>query len=142
MQIKCAQGIRKRHTKKVFQKRGLRMRTAVQIRAIRYLEEFQDQDFFLTVSYDEPHGPSLCPAPFNHMYDGFQFEHNPSFQDDLSKKKPFMQRLWAGKESVCIRKRRSIRHQMAWRYSWDVIPLPIMKSGACSIRSGRSHQMR
>lgn len=65
-------------------------------RAIRYLEEFQDQDFFLTVSYDEPHGPSLCPAPFNHMYDGFQFEHNPSFQDDLSKK-PFMQRLWAGK---------------------------------------------
>ena len=65
-------------------------------RAIRYLEEFQDQDFFLTVSYDEPHGPSLCPAPFNHMYGGFQFEHNPSFQDDLSKK-PFMQRLWAGK---------------------------------------------
>ena len=30
------------------------------------------------------------------MYDGFQFEHNPSFQDDLSKKL-FMQRLWAGK---------------------------------------------
>lgn len=38
----------------------------------------------------------LCPSPFNHMYDGFQFEHNPSFQDDLSKKL-FMQRLWAGK---------------------------------------------
>ena len=65
-------------------------------RAIRYLEEFKDQDFFLSVSYDEPHGPSLCPSPFNHMYDGFKFEHNPSFQDDLSKK-PFMQRLWAGK---------------------------------------------
>ena len=65
-------------------------------RAIRYLEEFKDQDFFLSVSYDEPHGPSLCPSPFNHMYDGFKFDHNPSFQDDLSKK-PFMQRLWAGK---------------------------------------------
>ena len=38
-------------------------------RAIAYLNEFKDQDFFLTVSYDEPHGPSLCPAPFNHMYD-------------------------------------------------------------------------
>ena len=50
----------------------------------------------LSVSYDEPHGPSLCPSPFNHMYDGFKFDHNPSFQDDLSKK-PFMQRLWAGK---------------------------------------------
>ncbi|MCI5649349.1 MAG: sulfatase-like hydrolase/transferase [Fusicatenibacter sp.] len=65
-------------------------------RAIRYLEEFKDQDFFMSVSYDEPHGPSLCPAPFNHMYDDFKFDSCPSFQDDLSKK-PFMQRLWAGK---------------------------------------------
>ena len=64
-------------------------------RAIAYLNEYKDQDFFLTVSYDEPHGPSLCPAPFNHMYDGFCFESSPSFQDDLSKK-PFMQQLWAG----------------------------------------------
>ena len=65
-------------------------------RALRYLEEFKDRDFFLSVSYDEPHDPALCPAPFNHMYDGFKFESCPSFQDDLSKK-PFMQRLWAGK---------------------------------------------
>ena len=65
-------------------------------RAIAYLNEFKDQDFFLTVSYDEPHGQSLCPAPFNHMYDGFCFESSPSFQDDLSKK-PMLQQLWAGK---------------------------------------------
>ncbi len=65
-------------------------------RAIRFLEECREEDFFLTVSYDEPHGPSLCPAPFNTMYDGFQFDDNPNFQDDLSQK-PFMQRLWAGK---------------------------------------------
>ena len=65
-------------------------------RAIAYLNEFKDQDFFLTVSYDEPHGPSLCPAPFNHMYDDFCFESSPSFQDDLSKK-PMLQQLWAGK---------------------------------------------
>ncbi|MBO5281924.1 MAG: sulfatase-like hydrolase/transferase [Lachnospiraceae bacterium] len=65
-------------------------------RAIRYLEEYRDQDFFLSVSYDEPHGPSLCPEPFNHMYDGFQFDSCPNFQDDLSQK-PFMQQLWAGK---------------------------------------------
>ena len=65
-------------------------------RAIRFLEKCREEDFFLTVSYDEPHGPSLCPAPFNTMYDGFQFEDNPNFQDDLSQK-PFMQRLWAGK---------------------------------------------
>lgn len=66
-------------------------------RAIKYLETYKDKDFFLSVSYDEPHGPSLCPAPFNHMYDGFKFDDCPNFQDDLSKK-PFMQRLWAGKK--------------------------------------------
>ena len=30
------------------------------------------------------------------MYDGFRFDSCPNFQDDLSKK-PFMQRLWSGK---------------------------------------------
>jgi len=66
-------------------------------RAVRFLEEYQDEDFFLTVSYDEPHGPSLCPAPFNRMYDGFRFEDNPGFHDSLEGK-PFMQKLWAGEE--------------------------------------------
>lgn len=65
-------------------------------RAIRFLETYGDEDFFLTVSYDEPHDPSLCPKPFNHMYDGFAFDDNPAFHDDL-KDKPLMQRLWAGK---------------------------------------------
>lgn len=65
-------------------------------RAIRFLEENHDEDFFLTVSYDEPHGPSVCPPPFCTMYQGFRFADNPNFQDDLSKK-PFMQQLWAGK---------------------------------------------
>lgn len=64
-------------------------------RALDFLEQYAGEDFFLTVSYDEPHGPCLCPAPYNTMYQGFQFEDNPNFQDDLSKK-PLMQRLWAG----------------------------------------------
>lgn len=64
-------------------------------RALRFLENHQDEEFFLTVSYDEPHGPSLCPAPFNDMYQDFKFRDNPNFQDDLTKK-PFMQQLWAG----------------------------------------------
>lgn len=64
-------------------------------RAIDFLNRFKDEDFFLTVSYDEPHGPSLCPPPYNRMYDGFRFEDSPKFQDDL-KNKPLMQRLWAG----------------------------------------------
>ena len=49
----------------------------------------------ITVSYDEPHGPCICPKPFNNMYDGFKFDDNPNFEDDLSKK-PLMQQLWAG----------------------------------------------
>lgn len=60
-----------------------------------FLEEHKQEDFFLVVSYDEPHGPSLCPPPYNTMYEGFQFDDNPNFQDDLTKK-PFMQQLWAG----------------------------------------------
>ena len=66
-------------------------------RAIDFIDENKDkeEDFFLVVSYDEPHGPCLCPAPYNTMYEGFKFADNPNFQDDLSKK-PFMQQLWAG----------------------------------------------
>ncbi|MVB10717.1 Arylsulfatase [Caprobacter fermentans] len=64
-------------------------------RALDFLERYWDENFFLTVSFDEPHGPCICPAPWNTMYDGFQFDDNPNFQDDLSKK-PFFQQLWAG----------------------------------------------
>ncbi len=64
-------------------------------RALAFINQFKEEDFFLTVSYDEPHGPCLCPAPYNTMYDGFSFPDNPNFQDDLTKK-PMMQQLWAG----------------------------------------------
>lgn len=64
-------------------------------RAIRFLEQFQDEDFFLTVSYDEPHSPSLCPPPYNRQYEGFRFESSPVFRDSLEDK-PLLQRLWAG----------------------------------------------
>lgn len=66
-------------------------------RALDFLEKYVDEDFFLTVSYDEPHGPSLSPAPFNRMYDGFQFDDTPVFHDTLEHK-PMMQRLWAGEQ--------------------------------------------
>jgi uncharacterized sulfatase len=65
-------------------------------RALRFLEENRDNSFFLAVSYDEPHGPCLCPAPYNTMYEGFQFDDGPGFADDL-RDKPLFQRLWAGK---------------------------------------------
>ncbi len=64
-------------------------------RALEFLDENKNTDFFLTVSYDEPHDPSVCPAPFNTMYEGYTMPNNPNYEDDL-KNKPFMQRLWAG----------------------------------------------
>ncbi len=64
-------------------------------RALRYLDAHREDDFFLTVSYDEPHGPCLCPPPFDTMYKGFRFEDSPVFHDDL-KDKPLLQQLWAG----------------------------------------------
>lgn len=64
-------------------------------RAIRYVNEHQGEDFFLTLSLDEPHGPCICPPPYNHMYDDFAFSDDPVFHDSLENK-PFMQRLWAG----------------------------------------------
>lgn len=64
-------------------------------RALHFLEQYKEEDFFLTVSYDEPHGPCLCPAPYNTMYTGFCFEDNPNYEDNLAEK-PVMQQLWAG----------------------------------------------
>ena len=64
-------------------------------RALNFMGKYKDEDFFLVVSYDEPHGPCLCPAPFNTIYEGFKFDDNPNFEDDLSKK-PLFQQLWAG----------------------------------------------
>lgn len=68
-------------------------------RAIKYLENHQDEDFFLSVSYDEPHGPSLCPEPFNHMFDGFKFESCPNFR--MIFQKTIYAETLVGKESAC-----------------------------------------
>lgn len=66
-------------------------------RAVGFLEENVNTDFFLTVSYDEPHGPSICPAPYNTMYADFKFSDYPNYSDDLMDK-PLLQQLWAGKD--------------------------------------------
>ena len=64
-------------------------------RAVDFLRSFHDEDFFLTVSYDEPHDPYLCPEPFNTMYEGFTLRDTPELHDTLEGK-PFYQKLWAG----------------------------------------------
>lgn len=69
--------------------------TKVSNRAIDFLDEYKGQDFFLTVSYDEPHHPYLAPAEYAHMYDDFVFPNKENTRDTLEGK-PFHQKLWAG----------------------------------------------
>jgi uncharacterized sulfatase len=63
-------------------------------RALDFLEKHKNEDFLLVVSYDEPHGPSLCPIEFTEMYKDYTFPSNPNINDDL-RNKPEEQRVWA-----------------------------------------------
>jgi uncharacterized sulfatase len=64
-------------------------------KALDFLGKHNDEDFFLVVSYDEPHGPCLCPEPYVKMYDNYSFERSPNIYDTLEDK-PYYQKLWAG----------------------------------------------
>ena len=65
-------------------------------RAINFLEKHATEDFFLVLSYDEPHDPHLCPKPFSQMYKDYDFPLSPNVHDSLQNK-PDHQKAWAGK---------------------------------------------
>ncbi len=65
-------------------------------RAVDFLENHGAEDFLLVVSYDEPHGPFLCPQPYSHMYDDYEWPKSDNMWDTLENK-PEHQRAWAGK---------------------------------------------
>ena len=65
-------------------------------RAIRFLETHRDQSYFLVLSYDEPHGPHLCPPQFRAMYADHEFPRSPNCYDTLEGK-PEHQQVWAGR---------------------------------------------
>ena len=64
-------------------------------RAVDFLSRNRGKDFFLAVSYDEPHHPHICPPRFLDMHRGHRLGDRPNFYDDL-KDKPDYQRVWAG----------------------------------------------
>lgn len=68
-------------------------------RAISFLKKHQDtkEDYFLVVSYDEPHGPSLCPKRFWSKYEHKEFWRKKNLYDTLADK-PEHHRLWAGED--------------------------------------------
>jgi hypothetical protein len=52
-------------------------------RALDFLSKSNDEDFFLVVSYDEPHGPCVCPKPYSTMYKGYDYPKKKNVWDDL-----------------------------------------------------------
>src|SRR5208282_3754968 len=63
-------------------------------RALQFLEKHSNEDFLLVISYDEPHGPCLCPIEYTQMYENYVFPMNPNTSDNLAGK-PEEQRVWA-----------------------------------------------
>jgi uncharacterized sulfatase len=64
-------------------------------RAIDFLQQHKNDDFLLVVSYDEPHGPFLCPPPYCDMYKDYRFPASQNLADNLQNK-PDPHRVWAG----------------------------------------------
>ncbi len=64
-------------------------------RAIDFLKRHGNEEFFLVVSYDEPHGPCLCPKKYYDMYKDYEFPVSPNVHDALADK-PEHHRVWAG----------------------------------------------
>lgn len=67
-------------------------------RAIRFMKsrriDGEKAPWLLVASYDEPHGPSVCPPPYCDMYQDFAYPLPPNSADDLAGK-PRHHREWA-----------------------------------------------
>lgn len=86
-----------RNTQKMFEKDFKPEDTfahRVSDRAVDFLKNHGEEDFFLTVSYDEPHDPAICPKEYWQKYMNYSFPMSDNIWDDLSKK-PDYQRLWS-----------------------------------------------
>lgn len=55
-------------------------------RALGFLAEPHQRPFLLVVSYDEPHGPSLCPPEWAEPFADYRHEVGPAAFDDLADK--------------------------------------------------------
>ena len=65
-------------------------------RAVDFLDKHGEDDFLLVVSYDEPHGPYLCPKKYYDMYADYEFPLSDNVHDTLEDK-PEHIKVWAGK---------------------------------------------
>jgi len=63
-------------------------------RAMDYLKKHAADDFLLVLSYDEPHGPFLCPKRFYDAHRDYAFPGGPNVDDSLNDK-PEHLRVWS-----------------------------------------------
>lgn len=63
-------------------------------KAIDFLNRYKDEDFFISVSYDEPHHPFVAPKKYTEMFKDFMLPETPAHYDDL-KDKPEHQKIWS-----------------------------------------------
>jgi uncharacterized sulfatase len=105
-------------------------------RAIDFLNNHGDEDFFLAVSIDEPHAPSLCPREFYEMYEDFEFPKSPNIYDTLENK-PDYQKAWAGDKLYEDKDALELKS----KYFFGCNSLSIMRSAGCWIRSNALRRM-
>ncbi len=79
-------------------------------RAIDFLSNYGNDEFFLVVSYDEPHDPFLCPKPYSTMYKDYEFPKSKNVRDTLEDK-PDHQKAWAGSARFTDREGLKIKRQ-------------------------------
>lgn len=77
-------------------------------RAIEFLRRHGQDNFFLVLSYDEPHHPHLCPEPYASMYKDYVFPKSPNVWDTLAGK-PEHQRAWSAEYAAPDREKVEIR---------------------------------
>lgn len=63
-------------------------------RAIDFLKNHSEEDFFCVASFDEPHDPYLCPREYVDRYRDYRLPRPKNFDDTLEDK-PEFQKLWA-----------------------------------------------
>ena len=73
-------------------------------RAVDFIRGHADEDYFLVVGFDEPHGPSLCPQPYASMYRDYDMPKRPNVYDTLENK-PVHQQVWSGPRRSIARQR-------------------------------------
>ncbi|MHA1915570.1 MAG: sulfatase-like hydrolase/transferase [Promethearchaeota archaeon] len=77
-------------------------------RAIEFIQQHCHEDFLLVVSYDEPHGPFVCPNKYYEKFENFEFPKSPNVEDPLNNK-PEHQQVWANRNLKMNRKELLIR---------------------------------